>query len=74
MKRRTSNQALGAYLDHKKLGRELDIYHIDQTIGKGLLRAPLAAPKGTVIRDELRACFVTLRALCQVFDLEFAYG
>ena len=32
--------------DHKKLGRELDIYHIDQTIGKGL---PLWLPKGTVI-------------------------
>jgi len=36
--------------DHKKLGRELDIYHIDNDIGKGL---PLWLPNGTVIRDEL---------------------
>jgi threonyl-tRNA synthetase len=48
--------------DHKKLGRELDIYHIDQTIGKGL---PLWLPKGTVIRDELER---------YAKDLEFAYG
>ena len=36
--------------DHKKLGRELDIYVIDEQIGKGL---PLWLPNGTVIRDEL---------------------
>ncbi len=36
--------------DHKKLGRELGIYHIDNDIGKGL---PLWLPHGTVIRDEL---------------------
>lgn len=48
--------------DHKKLGRELDIFHIDQTIGKGL---PLWLPKGTVIRDELER---------YAKDLEFAYG
>ncbi|PRP99966.1 threonine--tRNA ligase [Enhygromyxa salina] len=36
--------------DHKKLGRELDIFHIDDEIGKGL---PLWLPNGTVIRDEL---------------------
>ncbi len=36
--------------DHKKLGRELDIYHIDNEIGKGL---PLWLPNGTVLRDEL---------------------
>ena len=36
--------------DHKKLGRELGIYHIDNDIGKGL---PLWLPNGTVIRDEL---------------------
>ncbi len=38
--------------DHKKLGKELDIYHIDDEIGKGL---PLWLPNGTVIRDELEA-------------------
>lgn len=36
--------------DHKKLGRELGIYHLDNDIGKGL---PLWLPAGTVIRDEL---------------------
>ena len=36
--------------DHKKLGRELDIFHIDDTVGRGL---PLWLPNGTVIRDEL---------------------
>lgn len=36
--------------DHKKLGRELGIYTIDNEIGRGL---PLWLPNGTVIRDEL---------------------
>ncbi|MGN7614309.1 threonine--tRNA ligase, partial [Magnetococcales bacterium HHB-1] len=36
--------------DHKKLGKELDIFLIDEEIGKGL---PLWLPHGTVIRDEL---------------------
>ncbi len=36
--------------DHKKLGRELDIFVLDDDIGRGL---PLWLPNGTVIRDEL---------------------
>ncbi|MEO0602789.1 MAG: threonine--tRNA ligase, partial [Myxococcota bacterium] len=36
--------------DHKKLGKELDIFVIDDDIGKGL---PLWLPNGTIIRDEL---------------------
>jgi threonyl-tRNA synthetase len=36
--------------DHKKLGRELDLFFIDDEIGKGL---PLWMPNGTVLRDEL---------------------
>jgi threonyl-tRNA synthetase len=36
--------------DHKKLGRELDLFAIDDTIGKGL---PLWLPNGTVLREEL---------------------
>jgi threonyl-tRNA synthetase len=36
--------------DHKKLGKELDLFVIDEEIGKGL---PLWLPNGTVIRDEL---------------------
>ena len=38
--------------DHKKLGRELEIFTIDDIIGKGL---PLWLPNGTVLRDELEA-------------------
>ena len=36
--------------DHKKLGRELEIFHVDEEVGKGLI---LWLPKGTVLRDEL---------------------
>lgn len=36
--------------DHRKLGRELDIFHIDDEVGKGL---PLWLPNGTVLRDEV---------------------
>ena len=36
--------------DHKKLGRALGIFAIDEDIGRGL---PLWLPNGTVVRDEL---------------------
>lgn len=36
--------------DHKKLGKELDLFVIDEEVGKGL---PLWTPKGTVIKYEL---------------------
>jgi len=36
--------------DHKKLGKELDLFHIENDVGKGL---PLWLPHGTVIRDEI---------------------
>jgi threonyl-tRNA synthetase len=36
--------------DHKKLGKELDIFVLDNEIGRGL---PLWLPNGTAIRDEL---------------------
>jgi len=39
-----------APLDHRKLGRELELFTLDATIGKGLA---LWLPNGTVIRDEL---------------------
>ena len=54
-----SNEELKTYIgqreqalkrDHKKLGKELGIFHLDDTIGKGL---PLWLPNGTVIREEL---------------------
>jgi len=36
--------------DHRKIGKELDLFEFDEEIGSGL---PLWLPKGTVIRDEL---------------------
>lgn len=36
--------------DHKKLGVELDLFFIDEKVGKGL---PMWTPKGTVIKFEL---------------------
>jgi len=36
--------------DHKKLGKELGLFHIDETVGKGL---PMLLPKGASIRREL---------------------
>ena len=40
----------GLKRDHKKLGKELDLFVIDDQIGKGL---PLWLPNGTVVRDEI---------------------
>ena len=48
--------------DHKKLGKELDLFHIDETVGKGLI---LWLPNGTVIRDEIEKF---------AKEKEFAYG
>ena len=48
--------------DHKKLGKELDLFVIDDTVGKGL---PLWLPNGTVVRDELEKL---------VKELEFKAG
>ncbi len=36
--------------DHKKLGPELELFYIDQTVGKGL---PMFLPKGTIVKREL---------------------
>src|ERR1700726_1484546 len=38
--------------DHRKLGRELDLFHIDDEVGPGLV---LWKPKGAVVRKELQA-------------------
>ena len=48
--------------DHKKLGKELDLYHIDEMVGKGL---PLWLPNGTIIRDEIEK---------YANEMEFRYG
>ena len=43
--------------DHKKLGRELDLFTFSDTIGKGL---PLWTPKGAAIRREIERFIVDL--------------
>ena len=43
--------------DHKRLGRELDLFLLDDDVGRGL---PLWLPNGTVIRDELEKLAVEL--------------
>ncbi len=58
----TLDAAVSAYQlaqerDHKKLGRELELFLIDDDIGRGL---PLWLPNGTVIRDELERLAVEL--------------
>ena len=37
--------------DHRKLGRELDLFHIDEAVGQGLI---LWKPNGATIRQELQ--------------------
>jgi threonyl-tRNA synthetase len=41
--------------DHKKLGRELDLFHFSETVGKGL---PLWTEKGATVRRELERFIV----------------
>lgn len=41
--------------DHKKLGRELDLFYFSNTVGKGL---PLFTPRGSIIRRELERFIV----------------
>ncbi|NNE93200.1 MAG: threonine--tRNA ligase [Verrucomicrobiales bacterium] len=37
--------------DHRKLGKELDLFHIDEAVGQGLI---LWKPNGSVVRQELQ--------------------
>ena len=37
--------------DHRKIGKELDLFHIDEAVGQGLI---LWKPNGSVIRQELQ--------------------
>ncbi len=41
--------------DHKKLGKELDLFYVSEMIGKGL---PMLTPKGAAIRRELERFIV----------------
>lgn len=36
--------------DHRKLGEQLDLFHFDESIGKGL---PIWLPKGNIIKEQL---------------------
>jgi threonyl-tRNA synthetase len=37
--------------DHRKLGKELQLFHVDETVGSGLI---LWTPKGAIVRQELQ--------------------
>jgi threonyl-tRNA synthetase len=37
--------------DHRRLGRELQLFHIDESVGQGLV---LWTPKGSIVRNELQ--------------------
>lgn len=45
--------------DHRKLGRELDLFTFSELVGSGL---PLYTPKGTIVRDELARFSESLQA------------
>ena len=62
LERRVRLYKEGLKRDHKKLGSQLELFHIDEEIGKGL---PLWLPAGTVVRDELEK---------YVQELEFRAG
>lgn len=51
-------QAEAKARDHRKLGRELDLYVTSDLVGAGL---PMFTPRGTVLREELAAVSCELR-------------
>ena len=50
--------------DHRKLGKELDLFVFSDLVGQGL---PLFTPKGTVIIDELRK---NIESICRQYGFE----
>lgn len=53
--------------DHRKLGKELHLFHIDETVGQGLV---LWTPNGAVVRQELQNFIseeLRKQDYCQVF-------
>jgi threonyl-tRNA synthetase len=62
LEREVENYQNALARDHKKIGKELEIFAIDDEIGKGL---PLWLPHGTVIREELEKLMK---------ETEFRYG
>jgi len=53
--------------DHRKLGRDLELFHIDEAVGQGLI---LWTPKGAVIRQELQS-FIADELRKQGYDQVF---
>lgn len=56
--------------DHKKLGQELDLFFMDDEIGKGL---PIWTPKGTVIKQELEKFTIELERKYGYLHVETPY-
>lgn len=50
--------------DHRKLGKELDLFCFSDLIGPGL---PLYTPKGTIIKDELQKA---VESICRKYGFE----
>jgi threonyl-tRNA synthetase len=55
-------RALALEYDHKKIGKEQELFHFDDLVGKGL---PLWLPNGTVLRQEIEN---------YAEEVEFNYG
>lgn len=53
-----ANQEEALKRDHRKLGRELDLFTFSEQVGSGL---PLFTPRGTILREELNAYSQALR-------------
>lgn len=51
LKKYLENQEKAKERDHRKLGKELDLFCFSDLVGPGL---PLFTPKGTIIKDELQ--------------------
>lgn len=45
-----ANEAEAEKRDHRKIGADMDLFHFDESIGKGL---PIWLPKGNIIKEEL---------------------
>ena len=57
-----ARRKLAAERDHRKLGKELDLFHIEEDIGRGL---PLWLPNGAIVREEIEK---------YAKELEFLHG
>lgn len=53
--------------DHRKIGKDMQLFHIDETVGQGLV---LWTPKGSIIRQELQT-FIAEELRKQGYDQVF---